>query len=332
MNISSKIRGGRITYIDSLKGLLILLVIIGHSNVNLVIPKAVNAIYTFHMPLFFILSGYFLRVNESAKSHLKKSFKSYILPYLYTCLIGVALRCAKWCLTGDMKYEGHMVQYLHKIALVQVARTDDIGPIWFLVALFWSQNILVILKSRLSHIQLCCGVMALAVCSLLLWEKVFVPFSLLQGISALPYLLIGFLLKSNMDKVQKLAKDKWCLLSIGLMWIAYVLVEGVMRISYVSYHHGCTAYIVSVSISLVILYYSKYIDVSWLRRIGRHTLLILCVHTLVIPCVFKIGYICPSALWTLLEMIADIIASLLISYLFVKVKNVLINGNTSQGA
>lgn len=284
------------------------------------------------MPLFFILSGYFLRSNDSVKLHLRKSFKSYILPYFYTCLIWITITCAKLCLTGDLKYEGYLVAYLYKIVFVQVARTNDIGPIWFLVALFWGQNIFVFLKSRLSNVQLCYSIIAMTVCSLLLWEKVFVPFSLLQGVTALPYLLVGFMLKSNIDKIQCFARDNLCLALIGLMWISYVLIEGVMRISYVAYPHGCTAYMVSVPVSLVILHYSKYADASWLRRIGRHTLLILCVHTLVLPYVSKIGQIYPSPLYTILEIMADIIVTLLISYLFVKVKKVLRHGNTSQRA
>lgn len=58
MNTSAMIRGGRISYIDALKGLLIILVIIGHSNVNLIVPRAVQAIYTVHMPLYFLGSFY----------------------------------------------------------------------------------------------------------------------------------------------------------------------------------------------------------------------------------------------------------------------------------
>ena len=97
--------GGRISYIDALKGLLIILVIIGHSNVNLIVPRAVQAIYTVHMPLFFILSGFFLHRNEAIKNQFKKSLKNYVVPYVLTCLVGIALILAKWYLTQDMKYE-----------------------------------------------------------------------------------------------------------------------------------------------------------------------------------------------------------------------------------
>lgn len=162
MNTSVKNRGGRISYIDALKGLLIILVIIGHSNVNLIVPRTVQAIYTVHMPLFFVLSGFFLHRNESIKKQLKKSFKNYIVPYVLTCLVCLVTILVKWYLTQDLKYEGICEEYLKRLLFVQIARTSDIGPIWFLVALFWGQNILIFLRAKLSKIQLFCCIIVLA--------------------------------------------------------------------------------------------------------------------------------------------------------------------------
>lgn len=55
--------------IDSLKGILILLVIFGHligscgtGNIN---NSVWNFIYTFHMPLFILVSGYFTKIKET---------------------------------------------------------------------------------------------------------------------------------------------------------------------------------------------------------------------------------------------------------------------------
>ena len=55
--------------IDSLKGLLIILVILGHvittlDNVNVVNHAVMGLIYVFHMPLFILISGYLTRSPE----------------------------------------------------------------------------------------------------------------------------------------------------------------------------------------------------------------------------------------------------------------------------
>ena len=56
----------RINWIDIAKGITIILVIIGHLNVKW-FPKldiVINEIYTFHMPLFFMLSGLTLKIKD----------------------------------------------------------------------------------------------------------------------------------------------------------------------------------------------------------------------------------------------------------------------------
>lgn len=78
--------GMRIKWLDILKGLLIILVILGHSNMNYSIVKI---IYSFHMPLFFMISGYLLDINkiESLMEWIKSKWKKYLLPYAcFLCL------------------------------------------------------------------------------------------------------------------------------------------------------------------------------------------------------------------------------------------------------
>lgn len=68
--------------IDALKGILIILVVIGHvlASLNL---EFVNYIYLFHMPAFIILSGMCYR-NFNFK---KEIFKTFIPFFAYMVLI-----------------------------------------------------------------------------------------------------------------------------------------------------------------------------------------------------------------------------------------------------
>ena len=55
--------------IDTLKGLLIILVVLGHvittlDNVNIVNHAVMGIIYIFHMPLFILISGYLTKSPE----------------------------------------------------------------------------------------------------------------------------------------------------------------------------------------------------------------------------------------------------------------------------
>ena len=73
----------RLEYLDAAKGLGILLVILGHIyawNPNINRKILVTWIYSFHMPLFFILSGYLIADKLTVpcySEYFKKKFKSF---------------------------------------------------------------------------------------------------------------------------------------------------------------------------------------------------------------------------------------------------------------
>ena len=104
----------RINWIDCIKGIGIYFVILGH------IYKCNNIgmwIYSFHMPLFFILSGYLIADKLTVpcySEYFKKKFKSLIRPFI---LFRIALILYWWVVESGF-------------------RKLDLGPIWFLPILF----------------------------------------------------------------------------------------------------------------------------------------------------------------------------------------------------
>lgn len=60
----------RIVSFDILKGVGILLVILGHIEIPYMLKIV---IYSFHMPLFFFVSGCFLSFNQLERVYLKKN-------------------------------------------------------------------------------------------------------------------------------------------------------------------------------------------------------------------------------------------------------------------
>ena len=74
----------RIQYIDIARGIGILLVVLGHNDFALVSPFAYQLIYSFHMPLFFFLSGYFINPSVEFWQFVKRRFNSLLKPYLFT--------------------------------------------------------------------------------------------------------------------------------------------------------------------------------------------------------------------------------------------------------
>ena len=73
----------RLDWVDNLKGIGIILVVLGHVSIN----KYLNdIIYSFHMPLFFIVSGFLFNFSNKDNYVLKK-VSCLIVPYFKFCFI-----------------------------------------------------------------------------------------------------------------------------------------------------------------------------------------------------------------------------------------------------
>ena len=72
----------RAGWADAAKGIGILLVVLGHNQINSFEPTLRQFIFSFHMPLFFMLSGMFFKPEIGFFELLKRRFRSILLPYL----------------------------------------------------------------------------------------------------------------------------------------------------------------------------------------------------------------------------------------------------------
>ena len=77
----------RLTYVDTAKFLTIWLVIISHTDIGGTLLS--KFLFSFHVPLFFVLSGYTSRKAERGVGFFTKKIQSSLVPYLiYAFLLG----------------------------------------------------------------------------------------------------------------------------------------------------------------------------------------------------------------------------------------------------
>lgn len=124
------VKKGRLEWIDFAKGIGIYLLVLGHMPS---LPSLfTNWIYSFHMPLFFFLSGYVFKESRSYKETIKKSFKNLIVPYLCYDLIFLLADILFWGIRSKIVQED--------ISNIKCGQ-GSCGVIWFLLAMFWVQLI-----------------------------------------------------------------------------------------------------------------------------------------------------------------------------------------------
>ena len=163
----------RIEYIDIARGVGILLVVMGHNDFSLVSPFAYKLIYSFHMPLFFFLSGYFLNTTIGFWDFFKKRFNTLIKPYLFTLFLIYFISLS----FGRIGFPTTIVRIVK--SLYGTGRYIDWVQLWFLPHLFvvglYAFLFLVALKQMDNrYVRWAILVATLAVSSLFL--KTFYPF------------------------------------------------------------------------------------------------------------------------------------------------------------
>jgi polysaccharide biosynthesis protein PslL len=77
----------RIEYLDIAKGIGILLVVLGHNDFEVISLFIQRLIYSFHMPMFFFLSGYFIDASVPFWGFFKKRFHALMKPFLFTLFL-----------------------------------------------------------------------------------------------------------------------------------------------------------------------------------------------------------------------------------------------------
>ncbi|MGE5775218.1 MAG: acyltransferase family protein [Chloroflexota bacterium] len=163
----------RIEYLDIARGIGILLVVLGHNDFAALSPFFHQVIYSFHIPLFFFLSGYFVDTSLSFFDYSKKRFHAVLKPYLFTILL---------IYFTSVSFEKMGFQ----TALVRVTKAlygsidyIDWGQLWFLPALFVVSLyafLFIGVTSKLQNRWLIWGILLATLAVSLPFLRVFYPF------------------------------------------------------------------------------------------------------------------------------------------------------------
>ena len=106
-----------------------------------------NFIYSFHMPLFFVISGLCIKDSKSLSVvTFNKMVRAYLVPYVVWTVIYTAIREAKVMVGEESVIDLNNWFFAHAISICGVA------PLWFLLALFIAESITLMLKPLLQNL------------------------------------------------------------------------------------------------------------------------------------------------------------------------------------
>ena len=257
----------RVAFIDIAKGLGIIWVLIGHTP-NLPIPYYGTIAFSFHMPLFFILSGMCFKRREQQLC-FANSFKRLVFPYLFTILLFLAFNfilkyyneCKQWIWGGV-----HGLLFPVRYGL------------WFYAALFWGK---ILLNDLIKFSPIICFIISvlLAYLGIYTFPIFTLPYGIQNGCIALLFLYIGVFAK----QYNVFDKSRWYwLLFCFIIWgIAVVKGFGYFtlyncKIELIQIITSCCACYVVINFSKLLSHFIYIKDIlSW---IGKRTSIIFSFH------------------------------------------------------
>lgn len=277
------IRRPRKEWADVAKGLAIIAVIAGHMGE----PSVDRAVYLWHLPVFFLIAGYFFR-PAPAPAFLKAKARRLLAPYYATCaalcllaLIAQALSIARhehlvrtWVVASLYAAGGNVARPI---------QVPGIGAIWFLWALFFS---LIILNGLIEKKW---GIPAIIAIAVLGWAsfqytRIWLPLSIQAGMLCSLYLLIGYELKRfgfEPDAVHPVL-----LIACGLAaawgighFRGFWLVHNEMGNGWIDFFVSIGASIVILAVSAWVARHTRFVK-AVLIFYGTNSLLILCLHVI----------------------------------------------------
>lgn len=281
--------------IDILKGIGILLVLTAHSLGGTISHIA----YTFHMPLFFIVTGLLISSyysdkkkdeNEAFyvwwKNRTKKDFVRLIIPALFTIAIIVGVEFLSFIV--DWKWLKDPISLLFNLHPEKPLGYINIpGNLWFLFAMFFGKQTFYFV-SRISNFRhICIASLAIGGTAVIIGHRYTLPFEIITGISILPFIIIGYAAQRYGGVKSVISRYSWLLI---VFWGIYLLF-GELRVDILMYSWFYIPDIAAATGGTIFCYlisnqiekrttYTK----EFLRICGIYSLVLICAPTIETYC------------------------------------------------
>jgi len=179
------INKNREEWIDNLKLFGIISVILGHISSP---PQAF--IFTWHMPLFFILSGFFIDVNQKPQQFIRKNSRRLLLPYLVFTLLALFAGTFKRLLL-DREPIDYFNEFYNMYIWMDGASLINTYAfvLWFLPALFFARLVVFSLCKYVNNIA---GQFVAISLLFVLSFSLDLPFALDNALNSVLFVYIGF--------------------------------------------------------------------------------------------------------------------------------------------
>lgn len=330
MNANIDNKYNRIAYVDILRSGGIIAMIIGHIGFGSLIGHFIHA---WHMPLFFLISGYFYKKkNTQFSDYVCRKARSLLIPYFCIGLLNSLIYAITLFINRPSNC--HNIFQLVIDSLLDLVFVNYYlplaGALWFLMALFVANVLYFILDKTISNRYLLLftvSVLSFIGCTINIFLDFRLPWSLDAAFVGIGFIHIGRNLKIFSQKHNVFSIRLSLLLLLNLICLILIFVNG-----YVNMRDGVYSNIVlfwfNATLAFIVLWndvkivYSFFkthscrffqISSKWIQSIGSDSIIYLCFNQFFIIAITNI--LEPKLSAVLCKLIVFIITMILLRVL-----------------
>lgn len=274
----------RIKSIDIAKAIGIILIVLGHISIN---DTVSHFIYSFHVPVFFAISGYLYKQYNKTFDFIKRKFKTILIPYFIFGLLSFLY----WFVI-ERHFRENSINPLIPFINIFVAQAGEYNfiansALWFLPCLFCTEIIFDFLKKITKNnrnLFICIVLISIIGCIYAEFNFVSLPFELNTAFIAIGFYFCGYFWKNKLEELfksiikNKKIKSLIILVSLTIVFILSEVNQGIDMYSE-NYNNYLLAYICAILGSFAIYLIADLIAKNKLLEfIGANTLIIMCIH------------------------------------------------------
>lgn len=324
----------RLTWVDTTKGFLMILVVIGHYAGPMATDfPLIKYIYWFHMPAFFLLSGLFFKPildNAKLKPAIHKRFMQLMVPYAFFLLLLTFFKYGTMIGNGTFT-AAFLRQDLIELTVGGRFLRGEHGVFWFVTVMFatfllflwitrlkrWLQFTLLAACYALAHIE---GIFAMSLAPEPDAASMQIPmiWNLDVVLLAVVYFAIGYYFKAFWMNIPKAA----IAFSAAAVFLAAKadnagLIDYHLSMKFLRYEHFVLDLLIPLAMTAAVVGVFQQLTVlqrmPWFEKIEKHSISIMYLH---IFFGFLVEDLLPYNLFTYL--FAGLFAPILLSILIPK--------------
>lgn len=283
----------RLKEIDILKSIGIILMIIGHLYPNTTIDKW---LHSFHMPMFFIISGFLYSKPSNIKNRLLRKVKGLLIPYLFLAIFHLVILGSKDFLVT--KSVNSIINYIYHIFWINTDGLPICGAIWFLTAFFFTNIIYNILDYWVKNKKI-----KLAIISVLTLLGIILPFNRIRlplgldiGFMGVGLFYVGIILKCLYRRYDKKIKSIYGFIGI-IACIIPIFLNSTINLRLGTYGNIFLYFFNAIAMTVFLYIFlqsfakSNFIIVRELLYIGQNSIVYLGFNQLVLIFIKNVHFI-----------------------------------------